>query len=705
MNPEGSSERIPLRSTSQGIPDPNVSMNTMHSPDRSASKSLAERLQQSMLYDHDDSTLASQTQGPDETSFEEPISNAFANEERRLLHAVTLACHRLNDETRDEEISGAENAPASHWWSTLLDSLNDLYTLWSSPPSNIHAVDHRHHGNGRGHDLDLEAILSTLLTTWQFAIEGSDLLMKKTPILQTTIKIMSLLSKVPHGKEILLQLHLKTLACLIPSTISYLLTTSVSPQASLMETDHHTTMHEEKKNDEYHVVDADQSRIEEVSGANDTGPYALFQFVMDITMNRRSSPKSTYDEFVAQLLSSLLQRHGYSNPLFMTDISAILWKWSVSSAHCLVQSSHVWEAIEFMWVFCYEHESQRISSFMESDFGSKILSNLAAAVGTMISSISRDDTTMDVMTTEEGPDVAFVQKQEWLIRCLINEISGTRVASRDGCRRRCMRIIRCFAATSWGRTFLWNQISQADFVVVLLQVMRSVEEDVDTRTLACQTLEFMIGKWIVEVHLGPYIETTLIEIIEGDPDIDDDSHIRDIPSCNKLILSACEALTLCLQCSPWSRSPECFTETMFENLLHLLHSNVDQPTYHSNISELFVQLTAKQPQIEGHDEIHASTRIKGICNLIASYPSVLEMLAMLLSPTSTNSDFEKVRKDTIVVLSVLIENDTTDITNQQLMAADDYLLTALVNVCLMNTNESPLKDEAKRIILTLIPEL
>jgi hypothetical protein len=707
MNAEGSSPHIALSSTSQVMPDPNISIQTMNSPDRSATKSLAERLQKSMLYDNDDSTLASQSQEPDEASLvEEDKSSAFAHEERRLLEALAMSCHRIQqqEKNRDEAILNADNVSTSHSWSLLLDSLHDLSMLWSSTPNASSGI-RRHQNKGTNHDLDIESILSHLLTVWQLAIEGNDP-MKRTPALLSTIKVVALMSKEPLGKNVLFQLRMEKLALLIPCTMEFLLKTSASAKASLMGTEDHIPMHEEKKNDEMPSVDANHSVIEEALSTNDAGIKTLFQLIRDVAMNWRPSSKSTYDDFVSQILPTMLQRCFYSNPLFMTDISAILWKWSVSSAHRLVRDNGAWEAIEYMWVICYEHESQRISTFLESESGSKILSNLAASVGTMISSIFQDETATHSMTLAELHEVEIVQKQEWLIRYLINEISGSLVDSRDGCRRRCMRILWCLAASYWGRNLLWNQISQGELVVVLLQVMRTVEEDVDTRALACQTLEFIARERIEEVHLGPYVETTLIEIIEGDRDVDDnDSYIRDISSCKKLIISACEALTQCLKCSPWSRSPECFTEMMFENLLHLLHSNVDQPKYHSIISELFVQLVAKPPHIEGPGESSTSTRIKGICTVIASYPSALETFAMLLSPSCTKSEFDKVRKDTIEVLSVLIETDNIDKTNQRLMAADEYLLTALVNVCLMNTNESPLKDEAKRIILTLIPEL
>ena len=709
MSTEGSNIRDPLSSQSvQGIRDPNVSFHTMNtSPDRSLSKSLTERLWQSTLYDHDDSTLASEPDENEHTSAaDRKILDAVSVEERRLLQSFAMSNQQLQrqyDTTGGEEISDAENLQKIQLWSTLLECLNDLYKLWSTTTSHLFSGNRTPHGKQAVQDVDIETFMSYLLSMWKLSIDELDPNLK-IPLFLSTIKIATMAAKQPDVKSILFRCHLKKLALIIPPTVSLLLTASTNTPTLLKPTEDYTEMNEEKKSDECHGAEARRMTIENSQTTSDQVLPLLLQFIREITMKRQSKLTPGYDDFISHTYPAILQYSCYSNPLFMIDISAILWKWSVTSAHCLLRSSSVWESIEFMWIYNYENEAHRGSDVRENDPDSRVLSNLAAVVGTMITFASQDDTIMNSVPPKGAHDLEMIQKQEWLVRYLIDEVGGKRVHSRVDCRRRCMRTIRCLMATSWGRIVFWNQISKEDFVAVVLQVMRSLEEDVDTRTLACQTLGLLVRERIIDVHLGPYIETTLLEIIEGDPEVDDDSHIRDISRCDVLVLSACHVLTMCLEFSPWSRSLDCFTEPMFEHLLHVLQSNVDLPNYHSTISELFAALAVKQENVEDHHEI-SSTRIKGICAVLSSYPSVLETFAILLSPTASKPEFDKVRESTIKILSGLIESDSIEKTNQQLMAADEHLLTALVNVCLMNNNESPLKDEAKRIILTLIPEL
>jgi hypothetical protein len=175
-----------------------------------------------------------------------------------------------------------------------------------------------------------------------------------------------------------------------------------------------------------------------------------------------------------------------------------------------------------------------------------------------------------------------------------------------------------------------------------------------------------------------------------------------------MVLSACDTWTEILQHSPWNRSIGYFTETLFDEILYVLQTNIDRSTYHICFVNFFVQLVSEQPtkdidSYESNDN-KKSTRIKGICLYLASNAAVLETIAILLAPNFSNPEYESSRCSAIHVLQVLLHHDVEK-SIKQLMAADDHLLTALVNLCLMSSECSPFKDEVKRIVMTLIPEL
>ena len=108
--------------------------------------------------------------------------------------------------------------------------------------------------------------------------------------------------------------------------------------------------------------------------------------------------------------------------------------------------------------------------------------------------------------------------------------------------------------------------------------------------------------------------------------------------------------------------------------------------------------------VESDDLVESTTttRIKGISNLLVSLPAALEIMAILLSPLASGPDFDASRSKAVKVLTIIANEDDR---NKKPMADDENLLTALVNVCLMTSNEGPLKDDAKELILALVPEL
>jgi hypothetical protein len=77
------------------------------------------------------------------------------------------------------------------------------------------------------------------------------------------------------------------------------------------------------------------------------------------------------------------------------------------------------------------------------------------------------------------------------------------------------------------------------------------------------------------------------------------------------------------------------------------------------------------------------------------------MLTTLLSPIA-DPEFDVPRQNAVDALTILVKDDDR---NKKPLAANENLLTALVNVCLMTNNEGPLKNGAKQLVLALVPEL
>jgi hypothetical protein len=291
-------------------------------------------------------------------------------------------------------------------------------------------------------------------------------------------------------------------------------------------------------------------------------------------------------------------------------------------------------------------------------------------------------------------------------------------------RRRCMRTIRCLASTDWGRSMLHSSsLCENEWTLdsVLVHVLRHypTAQDTDTRTLACRTI---MDVWPQNVShnaeiestmiaLGPTLETTLLQIIR-DTAVESDTEAERYSATDKLILAATQALTVVLRSSPWKRSALVFGQAVFEQILASLLECVDRPVFHVGISEFLLELvrvdestsstTKSALTMDESSTPTMTTRIQGVTKLLVSYPCVLEIFCILLAPLSVGPDYDVSRANTVRVLSTLVRDDAN---NCKPMADDENLLSALVNVCLLSSKESQLKDDAKQLIFALVPEL
>jgi hypothetical protein len=205
--------------------------------------------------------------------------------------------------------------------------------------------------------------------------------------------------------------------------------------------------------------------------------------------------------------------------------------------------------------------------------------------------------------------------------------------------------------------------------------------------------------------MGPYFETALVQTIEDAAADSDD----------KLVLTAIQALQVCLDHNPWKRGGSgCFSHLFFESTLRVLRNQMSEPSYQAAFASLILHLVNQKKMSTSGGK---SLTILLIC------PPVAEILSTLLTPLGP--DFEASRSEAlqaIVALTTMtatattsngqnVNDDPNDVVvvdnenyrkNLKTLAANECLLNNLVNLCLIAPT---FKDQAKSAILKLVPEL
>lgn len=579
-------------------------------------------------------------------------SNIPHEADRLLVCQLEAACSRLQQQqTRTDPV---------HLVMLVLGGILEcLCTLWS------------------GQDVAARTLsgansLPCLLTVWKLMVDGEeshDGVAVATTLSGTrqahsiaiTVRTVAILAK--HQREVkhaILKQAVVVVPLIVRTTVQTLTNSAVENR------------HQEEKKSEDAVARDDSSAQEQHELAK-----ALFLFIKELTLRAAVKDQTFLYE---QLLDIVLEIGCNLQP---ESATGTLWNWAVSLPQCIAANHSVWSQVRDLW---NKQEEANFSGTSEAT-----QRNLSAIVGTVVAACTNyESLPADAYVTQ-------IQKQTWLVPSLLNSFNNENnsTANKLDYRRRCMRTIRCLAATEWGRNFFWKH-TDAKFGTAIVQILRSdgVIADNDTRILACQALALLLPSLPADmVQLGPCLETTMIQIIE-----DADENV-DFAVADKLVLAASQALAVSLKCSPWKRGAGCFPPAFFDQILAVLQERVDEPAYHVGFSELFLQLMVQQ---EGDEDKESTTRIKDISALLVSCPAVLEILAILLSPLVTVPELDEARYTTVQVLTALVNDNHR---NKKPMADDENLLTALVNVCLMTNNEGPLKDDAKQLIFALVPEL
>jgi hypothetical protein len=227
-------------------------------------------------------------------------------------------------------------------------------------------------------------------------------------------------------------------------------------------------------------------------------------------------------------------------------------------------------------------------------------------------------------------------------------------------RRRSMRTLRCLCSGEAGHA-LRRQGNFCDFLASVAQH----DLDRDTRVQALECMAYIAADKESLTEVGPGTTMALIRIIENSNE-------------SRLTTSACRSLSPCLSNSD---STLVGLSAAFYSALATAVAESSDADSHRNVANVLSRLAETD----------------GFADKVPTC-ALLNLLAALIS--QVGPDFDQSRTTAISAIKALAENDG----NKRAMAEHEGLLTALVNYA-MTTEESKKKDEAKVLILKLIPEL
>ena len=227
-------------------------------------------------------------------------------------------------------------------------------------------------------------------------------------------------------------------------------------------------------------------------------------------------------------------------------------------------------------------------------------------------------------------------------------------------RRRSMRTLRCLCSGEAAHALR----KQGNFCEFLANVAQN-DLDPDTRVQALETMAHIADDSEAMVEVGTGITRALIGAIENSNE-------------SRVAADACRTLSQCLSNSDSTVAG--FSNAFYSKLATAVAVSADTDS-HRHVA----QVVSRIAEAEGFaDKVPTG--------------ALLSLLAALISPVG--ADFEQSRTIAMSAIKALAANDG----NKRAMAEDEGLLTALVNYA-MTTVEGEEKDEAKAVILKLIPEL
>jgi hypothetical protein len=205
---------------------------------------------------------------------------------------------------------------------------------------------------------------------------------------------------------------------------------------------------------------------------------------------------------------------------------------------------------------------------------------------------------------------------------------------------------------------------QGNFCEFLASVAQN-DLDRDTRVQALGSMAHIAADSEAVIEVGTGVTTALIGAIENSSE-------------SRLTAGACRILS---QCPSNSESTVAgFSNAFYSKLATAVAESADTDS-HRHVAKVFSRFA----------------EMEGFADKVPTGP-LLNLLAALIS--HVGADSEQSHMIAMNVIKALAANDG----NKRAMAEDEGLLTVLVNYA-MTTIEGGKKDEAKAVILKLIPEL
>lgn len=289
-----------------------------------------------------------------------------------------------------------------------------------------------------------------------------------------------------------------------------------------------------------------------------------------------------------------------------------------------------------------------LHNLMQSEDTAKTRRNAISSVGNLATVAANHE---QLLSHQEGTLIQQIQ-------------TAAKVDDDTDTRRRAMRTLRCLCSGEAAHTLR----RQVDFCEFLAKVAQN-DVDRDTRVQALECMAYVVGDNEAMDVVGNEIKAALIGTIENSNE-------------SRLTIDACKSLSACLsraEPSDADRRTDLST-TLYAKLASAVAESTD-PTAHQIVASFVAHVMASKS---------SSAKVPT--------PVFLKLLAALLSPVGP--DFEPSQSIAMTTIHSLVDVDS----NKRALAEDEGLLTALVNYAMVTT-ETAKKDEAKSLILKLIPEL
>lgn len=394
----------------------------------------------------------------------------------------------------------------------------------------------------------------------------------------------------------------------------------------------------------------------------------LLGLIKDLTFRSSTADKtviiSAQDGIFGGLIASICKAGETADQHLVDWFTAVIWNLVLDKTICdqilALDQTHDFPIVGYLLRLL---DSQNA----ESDPGKsdqKIRRNATSCIGNMLS--HTEFQTLLLVSQNASMDLGIIP----VLMDLVTRDNDSIV------RRRSMRTIRCLVSSEEAavRKICVDNHNMNKFLMqaLSLKITEDDENDRDMQMQVCQAIcavadQFSSSDW-------PLLETVLQQRIETTND-------------QKLTLAACSCLQECFRRSPWKRGSSCFSDLFWSRLGVAAAAGVDS---HAPIALLLLDLCQSERESGDHENKLRPSSLTS--------PTVINILIHIISNVSEGHDGS--RQNALDTVSILTSKEE----NRKPMAENENLLSALVNLCLLNLDESS-KTIAKRIVIDLVPAL